>query len=198
MHWLLLDSSSYTNSCYGAFDRKHVVVVLFADAYNASWELSRWSQTEKLIGGNVVFNETVMDGVCSWDRWSVPSSQQWPMLWWSKVLQILVPWLVSPSNNKLFFFYAMRQFRSESLDEILFVVPLMRVSTLWELIVCCLNCWFSDVRWTLSRWFADLWFEVTWFIAIGWYVSEPTDLFVPFLCFDSFDIFGSLTKQLPP
>ena len=46
------------------------------------------------------------------------------MLWWSKVLQILVPWLVSPSNNKLFLFYVMRQFRSEFLDEILFV-PLM-------------------------------------------------------------------------
>ena len=122
---LLLDSGSHTNCCYEPLHRKHVVVVLlFADADNASWELLRWSQTEKLIGGNVVFNETVMDGVCSWDRWSVPSSQQWPMLWWSKVLQILVPWLVSPSNNKLFFFYAMRQFRSESLDEILFV-PLM-------------------------------------------------------------------------
>ena len=61
----MLDSGSYTTCCYEPLHRKHVVVVLlFADADNASWELSRWSQTEKLIGGNVVFNETVMDGVC--------------------------------------------------------------------------------------------------------------------------------------
>ena len=44
---LLLDSGSHTNCCYEPLHRKHVVVVLlFADADNASWELSRWSQTE--------------------------------------------------------------------------------------------------------------------------------------------------------